>query len=409
MPALSDIRRSTTGTDGTYYPTAQIEGAPAFTRLDSVVDFIWKNTTPVGGEIGGQFAVRWTGFLVPPTSGSYRLGVNGHTGYQLYLDGELLVEYQGVHHALRRTKEVQLEAGRLHRIQLDYTNDGIDPWAQLVWAVPGLDEAASALEVADKADVVVMCLGLTPYVEGEEMPVKVEGFVGGDRTDIALPKTQQALLERVHALGKPVVLVLLGGSAIAVNWADAHVPAILQAWYPGEAGGTALADILFGDTNPSGRLPVTVYRSINDLPPFSDYTMANRTYRYFRGEPLYPFGHGLSYTAFAYDNFKAEQHGDFRRRTTDGHRQRAQCRPVFRRRGRAVVSELPQYFPAQSDPAVARVPTGQPRARREQDGQLHTRGQGPGAGKRCRATRGRGRRVSLERRRATADGSRPGW
>ena len=129
-----------------------------------------------------------------------------------------------------------------------------------------VDEAAEALEVAAKADVVVMCLGLTPYVEGEEMPVKVEGFVGGDRTDIALPKAQQALLERVHALGKPVVLVLLGGSAIAVTWADAHVPAILQAWYPGEAGGTALAEVLFGDTNPSGRLPVTVYKSVADLP-----------------------------------------------------------------------------------------------------------------------------------------------
>jgi beta-glucosidase len=149
-----------------------------------------------------------------------------------------------------------------------------------------------------------MCLGLTPYVEGEEMPVKVAGFVGGDRTDIALPKAQQRLLERVHALGKPVVLVLLGGSAISVTWADAHVPAILQAWYPGEAGGAALAEVLFGDANPSGRLPVTVYHSTADLPPFSDYAMANRTYRYFRGEPLYPFGHGLSYTTFAYANLR---------------------------------------------------------------------------------------------------------
>jgi beta-glucosidase len=304
-PAQSDGPQR--GLTGAYYPVAQIEGPPAFTRLDPAVDFIWKNTTPVDGEIGGQFAVRWTGFLVPPVSGTYRLGINGHSGYQLYLDGELLVEYRGVHHALRRTKEVRLEAGRLHRLQLDYTNDGIDPWAQLVWAVPGAGEAAQALEIAAQADVVVLCLGLTPYVEGEEMPVNVEGFVGGDRTDIALPKAQQALLERVHALGKPVVLVLLGGSAIAVGWADAHIPAILQAWYPGEAGGTALADVLFGDTNPSGRLPVTVYKSVADLPPFTDYAMANRTYRYFRGEPLYPFGHGLSYTTFAYDNLRFDK------------------------------------------------------------------------------------------------------
>ena len=301
-PATSDGLQH--GLTAAYYPAAQVEGAPAFTRIDPTVDFIWKNTTPLTGERGGQFAVRWSGFLVPPVTGTYRLGVNGHSGYQLHLDGELLVEYQGVHHALRRTKEVELQAGRLYWIQLDYTNDGIDPWAQLVWAVPGVDESAEALEVAAKADVVVMCLGLTPYVEGEEMPVKVEGFVGGDRTDIALPKAQQALLERVHALGKPVVLVLLGGSAIAVTWADAHVPAILQAWYPGEAGGTALADVLFGDTNPSGRLPVTVYKSTADLPPFIDYAMANRTYRYFRGEPLYPFGHGLSYTTFEYEDLR---------------------------------------------------------------------------------------------------------
>ncbi len=292
------------GLTGEYYPTEEIGGSPAFTRLDPTVDFIWKNTTPLGGERGDRFAVRWTGFLVPPTTGVYRLGVNGHSGYRLTLDGELLVEYHGVHHALRRTKEVQLEAGRFYRLQLDYSNDGIDPWAQLVWAVPGVDEAAEALEAAAKADVVVMCLGLTPYVEGEEMPVKVEGFVGGDRTDIGLPAAQQRLLKRVHALGKPIVLVLLGGSAIAVPWADAHVPAILQAWYGGEAGGTALADVLFGDYNPSGRLPVTVYRSVADLPPFTDYAMANRTYRYFRGEPLYPFGHGLSYTTFEYSNLR---------------------------------------------------------------------------------------------------------
>ncbi len=292
------------GLTGEYYPTARIEGSPAFTRLDPTVDFIWKNTTPLAGERGDHFAVRWSGFLVPPTSGTYRLGVNGHSGYKLYLDGALLVEYHGMHHALRRTQEVELEAGRLYRIQLDYVNDGIDPWAQLVWAVPGVDEAAAALEVAAKADVVVMCLGLTPYVEGEEMPVQVEGFLGGDRTDIALPAAQQRLLERVHGLGKPIVLVLLGGSAIAVPWADEHVPAILQAWYPGEAGGTALAEVLFGDYNPAGRLPVTVYRSVADLPPFTDYAMANRTYRYFRGKPLYPFGHGLSYTTFAYGNLQ---------------------------------------------------------------------------------------------------------
>lgn len=159
---------------------------------------------------------------------------------------------------------------------------------------------ADALAKAKRADVVIMVMGITPSVEGEEMDVKTDGFRGGDRTDISLPKAQEDLIREVHALGKPVVLVLTGGSALAVNWADANVPAIVEAWYPGEEGGTALADVLFGDYSPSGRLPVTFYKSVGQLPPFEDYGMEGRTYRYFRGAPLYPFGHGLSYTKFKY-------------------------------------------------------------------------------------------------------------
>ena len=160
------------------------------------------------------------------------------------------------------------------------------------------------MEVAERAEVVILVMGLSPELEGEEMPVRVEGFDGGDRTDIVLPATQEALLRRIAALGKPVVLVLLGGSALAVNWADVHVPAILDAWYPGEEGGTAIADVLFGDVNPAGRLPVTFYKSVDQLPPFDDYNMAGRTYRYMTEEPLYPFGHGLSYTRFQYANLR---------------------------------------------------------------------------------------------------------
>ena len=147
-----------------------------------------------------------------------------------------------------------------------------------------------------------MVMGLSPRVEGEEIPIKVDGFVAGDRTDIALPQAQEALLQKIHALGKPVVLVLMNGSAIAINWAAKNVPAILEAWYPGEAGGSAIADVLFGDYNPGGHLPVTFYKSVDDLPPFEDYQLEGHTYRYFRGEPLYPFGYGLSYTTFAYSN-----------------------------------------------------------------------------------------------------------
>jgi beta-glucosidase len=149
-----------------------------------------------------------------------------------------------------------------------------------------------------------MFMGLSPRLEGEEMNVPVEGFEGGDRVIIGLPAVQEDLIREVHARGKPTVLVLLSGSAVAVPWPDENVPAIVQAWYPGQAAGTAIADVLFGDYNPGGRLPVTFYRSVDQLPPFESYRMEGRTYRYFEGEPLYAFGHGLSYTSFAYGNLR---------------------------------------------------------------------------------------------------------
>jgi len=165
---------------------------------------------------------------------------------------------------------------------------------------------SEAVEVAKNADVVIMCMGITPRLEGEEMRVNADGFRGGDRTRIDLPDVQQELIKKIHSLGKPVVLVLLGGSAITVNWENENIPAIIHAWYPGQAGGNAIADVIFGDYNPAGRLPVTVYKSVNDLPPFEDYNMKNRTYRYFTGEPLYRFGYGLSYTTFEYSGLKVK-------------------------------------------------------------------------------------------------------
>lgn len=141
-------------------------------------------------------------------------------------------------------------------------------------------------------------------MEGEEMDLEVDGFEGGDKTNLELPAPQENLLQEIHALGKPVVLVLMSGSAIALNWADENIPSILQAWYGGQAGGTAIADVLFGDYNPAGRLPVTFYESINDLPEFTDYDMEGHTYKYFRGDVLYPFGFGLSYTNFEYSNLQ---------------------------------------------------------------------------------------------------------
>jgi beta-glucosidase len=150
-------------------------------------------------------------------------------------------------------------------------------------------------------------MGLSPNLEGEEMPVQIDGFSGGDRTDIKMPLSQENLLKKLNELGKPIVLVLLNGSALGIKWAAENVPAIVETWYPGEAGGTALADVLFGDYNPAGRLPVTFYESVEDLPPFEDYNMNGRTYRFFEGKPLFPFGHGLSYTSFKFNNLQIQQ------------------------------------------------------------------------------------------------------
>ncbi len=304
-PAHRDEKMN--GLTAVYYDNPTFAGKPVIERIDRTVDAIWKDTTPLTGQWGDSFSVRWTGYLIPPQSGTYRLAINGFSAYDLLLDDETIVTYSDVHHPRIKSKDMDLQAGRPYKIQLDYTSQGLDPQIQLLWAYLDTDYLAGALEAAAKADVIIAALGLSPNLEGEEMPVDVEGFFGGDRTDIALPSPQETLLQELHALGKPMILVLLNGSALAINWAAEHIPAILEAWYPGQAGGEALADVIFGDFNPAGRLPVTFYRSIDDLPPFEEYSMANRTYRYFTGEPLYAFGHGLSYTTFNYDNLHIDR------------------------------------------------------------------------------------------------------
>jgi beta-glucosidase len=179
-------------------------------------------------------------------------------------------------------------------------HSGQDQGVRLQWMAPAQAQLAEAGAVARHADAIVAFVGLSPDVEGEELKVDVPGFNGGDRTDIGLPAPQQALLEQLAASGKPLIVVLMSGSAVALNWAQEHADAIVAAWYPGEEGGKAIARVLAGDDNPSGRLPVTFYRSTNDLPPFVSYSMQGRTYRYFTSTPLYPFGFGLSYTHFSY-------------------------------------------------------------------------------------------------------------
>jgi beta-glucosidase len=294
------------GFKGEYFNNQELQGQPVDVRTDEQINFDWGRYKPAPHVGENNFSVRWTGKLTPDESGTYRLGATADDGVRLFLDGQLLIDAWKSNPTKTVTKEVTLEAGRAYDVRMEYYQYNREAIAKLVWSYPHfaerqIDEAVSA---ARQADVAVLVLGLSAALEGEEMTVSTEGFRGGDRTDIALPKGQEALLKAVSATGKPVVLVLLNGSALAVNWANDNVSAIVDAWYPGEEGGAALADVLFGDYNPGGRLPVTFYKSVDQLPPFTDYGMQGRTYRYFKGEPLYPFGFGLSYTKFNYDNLK---------------------------------------------------------------------------------------------------------
>ena len=294
--------RRVPGLTGAYYK-GHFDGPPVLTRVDATVDFDWADRAPAPGLDDDAFSVRWTGEIEVPASGRYTLAARCATTCRLLVDDKPVAAGRSDHEPVTITGALTLRAGRAYPLRLELEHEKYDAIARLLWQAPGgADEAAQAVAAAQSADAVVLVLGLSSRLEGEEMPVKIEGFAGGDRTSLDLPKVQQRLLEQVVAAakGKPLALVLLNGSALAVNWADANVPAIVEAWYPGQAAGSAVADVLFGDVSPAGRLPVTFYRSTEDLPPFDDYGMKGRTYRYYAGKPLYPFGHGLSYARFAY-------------------------------------------------------------------------------------------------------------
>ncbi len=307
------------GLRGEYFDNPDLAGAPRVVRRDRVVSFNWDQVAPAAGVDRNRYSVRWTGELLPPGPGEYTLAVrvarcfdcSGHDPVRLYIDDELVIAGNaqdkrvaaGVHNADGRNVETRLHFTdtRPRRIRLEIEHHGQDQGLRLEWLAPADAQLAEAARVAGRADAVVAFIGLSPDVEGEELKVDVLGFDGGDRNAIGPPPAQQALLERVKAAGKPLIVVLMSGSAVALNWAQQHADAILAAWYPGQSGGTAIAQALAGDFSPGGRLPVTFYPSTRDLPPYVSYDMKGRTYRYFGGTPLYPFGHGLSYTTFAYD------------------------------------------------------------------------------------------------------------
>jgi beta-glucosidase len=268
---------------------------------------IGLSTDALPPEIAGKnlVVVVWEAALVPQATGDYNFGLRGEGFFRVSINGTPVTMAFNTNGAETKLGRVHFEAGKMYALKVEY---GLNPHASeppcLVWAkrVPG--PTPEGIAAAKDADVVVAVVGITSELEGEEMLVSEDGFKGGDRTSLDLPKPEQDLLEGVASTGKPLVVVLLNGSALSVNWVKEHANAILESWYPGEEGGAAIAQTLAGVNNPSGRLPVTFYTGVGQLPPFEDYSMANRTYRYFTGTPLYPFGYGLSYSKFAYSSVK---------------------------------------------------------------------------------------------------------
>jgi beta-glucosidase len=255
-------------------------------------------------EIAGRktFGVQWSGFLTPSESGDFILGIRVAGFARLTADGKQVAVAYGGGGLASGIGHVHLEAGRKIALNINYGVMNGKPHAELIWEKVNNAPSPEAIAAAKNADAVIAVVGITSQLEGEEMPVTEPGFLGGDRTSIDLPQQEEDLVEAVAATGKPLAVVLMNGSALGVNWINEHANAVLDAWYPGEEGGAAVAETLSGKNNPAGRLPVTFYKDVTQLPNFEDYGMANRTYRYFRGKPLYPFGYGLSYTTFKYSD-----------------------------------------------------------------------------------------------------------
>jgi beta-glucosidase len=320
------------GLQGEYFAKPSVDGAPEMLRIDKELDFDWAFSNPVPSlstdSTNQSFAVRWTGAISAPVAETDNFQIrlpfcypcDGKLKFAVYLDGKALepiapaelpshLPPSGRNFGALQHYSISFADTRPHALRIEYIQSGRIAGSGLVFEWSPRHELLQdeAVEAAKKADVVVAFVGLTARLEGEEMRVDAKGFAGGDRTDITLPDVQQELLEAVAKTGKPVVVVMLNGSALAVNWAHQNAKAILEAWYPGQAGGQAIAETLSGKNNPAGRLPVTFYTGVDQLPAFEDYSMANRTYRYFKGRPLFAFGDGMSYSTFEYSNVKVSK------------------------------------------------------------------------------------------------------
>ncbi|MBJ2175904.1 glycoside hydrolase family 3 C-terminal domain-containing protein [Aureibaculum sp. A20] len=290
------------GLFGEYFDDKFLEGTPQ-TRIDKVVNFDPVNNPPDPYTNYRHKSIRWTGYITPNFSGSYKIGVNSDDGIRLWLNNKLVVDEWHNRGATTDQVKINMEAGEKYAIKLEYFDNGGDAICQLLWEVPNSTEDIyqEDKEAAKSSDYVIAVMGINKSIEKE----------GKDRTSLNLPEDQINYLKEMYALNQNMIVVLVAGSSLAINWMDDNIPAIIDAWYPGESGGTAIADVLFGDYNPAGRLPFTFYKSVDDLPPMEDYEVSNgRTYMYFQGDVLYPFGYGLSYTQFDYSDLKIKENDE---------------------------------------------------------------------------------------------------
>jgi beta-glucosidase len=270
---------------------------PLASRIESVVNLTESNL-PEQAKSTKTLSVQWSGMLNPIATGDYVLGIKADGFARVLVEDKVVAEGWG-----NNTHLGQIHLEKAHPVKLDVSYGRFDEGkheAQLIWAAVNNVPDPAAVTAAKNADVIVAVVGITSRLEGEEMPVDQPGFSGGDRTTLDLPKAEEDVVQAVAATGKPLVVVLMNGSALSANWEKAHANAILEAWYSGEEGGAAIAETLSGKNNPAGRLPVTFYKDVHQLPHFENYSMKGRTYRYFEGDPLWQFGYGLSYTTFSY-------------------------------------------------------------------------------------------------------------
>ena len=294
------------GLTAEYFNNTRLEGIPKV-RKEGWINFEPANQAPDPFLPKSPLSIRWTGKLKPTISGRYTFSFTSDDGCRLRINDQLLIDAWNGHSVAIDSVSIELEAGKEYQLQAEYYDNRDYAIAKLQWKVPQagkatrLDLYGEAGKAVSECETVVAVMGINKSIERE----------GQDRYDIQLPADQREFLQEIYKVNPNIIVVLVAGSSLAVNWMDEHIPAIVNAWYPGEQGGTAVADVLFGDYNPAGRLPLTYYKSLDELPPFDDYDITKgRTYKYFKGDVLYPFGYGLSYSSFKYSDLKVKDSTD---------------------------------------------------------------------------------------------------